>query len=373
MFAGGLFRRKKKMEAVSSPGTDAEMDMGGADIDVDATYTSYQESADAQTDRASYASSSICSLASSATRYRYENGRRYHAWRDGTYYAPNDEGAQSYELIVHHLWLLTLHDKLFLAPITSPKRILDVGTGTGLWAVDIADHFPAAEITATDLSPILYTAAPPNLVFEIDDACSEWTYPPNHFDFIHIRGLTGCVKDWPHMYAQVYAHLAPGAWFEQLEFEIRTNADPASGRHADQIVAAFSDSVIDVGERLTGMTFKIVEQMAALLPQAGFVDVHEERFIWPIGAWPKDPHLKDLGRWGERNWSEGIEGWVMALYTRLLGWTYAEVQAFVKDFRSVIKNRGNHFYHEVRCVYARKPFPGEVVEKSGDDGASAEA
>jgi hypothetical protein len=34
MFAGGLFRRKKKMEAISSPGTDAEMDMGGADIDV---------------------------------------------------------------------------------------------------------------------------------------------------------------------------------------------------------------------------------------------------------------------------------------------------------------------------------------------------
>jgi 16S rRNA G527 N7-methylase RsmG len=35
----------------------------------------------------------------------------------------------------HHLWLLTLDDKLFLAPIQNPKRALDVGTGAGLWAV----------------------------------------------------------------------------------------------------------------------------------------------------------------------------------------------------------------------------------------------
>lgn len=38
------------------------------------------------------------------------------------------------------------------------------------------------------------------------------------------------------------------------------------------------------------------------------------------------------------------------------------MQAFVKDFRAVIKNRKNHFYHEVRCVYARKPFPHEMEE-----------
>lgn len=75
------------------------------------------------------------SLASSVTRYRYENGRRYHAFREGSYYAPNDETYSNYETIVHHLWLLTLDDKLFRAPIKDPEMILDVGTGTGLWAV----------------------------------------------------------------------------------------------------------------------------------------------------------------------------------------------------------------------------------------------
>ncbi|KAF2787447.1 hypothetical protein K505DRAFT_367351, partial [Melanomma pulvis-pyrius CBS 109.77] len=42
-------------------------------------------------------------------------------------------------------------------------------------------------------------------------------------------------------------------------------------------------------------------------------------------------------------------------------WTYAEVQEFVAEFKAVIKNRKNHYYHEVRCVYGRKPEIDEVV------------
>lgn len=34
----------------------------------------------------------------------------------------------------HLLHLLTLNDKLFLAPLKNPKRVIDVGTGIGVWA-----------------------------------------------------------------------------------------------------------------------------------------------------------------------------------------------------------------------------------------------
>jgi hypothetical protein len=35
----------------------------------------------------------------------------------------------------HHMYLLTLDQKLYLAPIQSPQTILDAGTGTGIWAI----------------------------------------------------------------------------------------------------------------------------------------------------------------------------------------------------------------------------------------------
>lgn len=34
----------------------------------------------------------------------------------------------------HHMFILTLNNKLFLAPINNPKRVIDVGTGIGIWA-----------------------------------------------------------------------------------------------------------------------------------------------------------------------------------------------------------------------------------------------
>ena len=49
---------------------------------------------------------------------------------------------------------LTMDGKLFLAPLGSkPGRILDIGTGTGIWAIDVGDDYPSAEIIGTDLSP----------------------------------------------------------------------------------------------------------------------------------------------------------------------------------------------------------------------------
>ena len=54
----------------------------------------------------------------------------------------------------HHVYSLALDGELHLAPIESPKRILDLGTGTGLWVMEMAEKFPKATVTGNDLSPI---------------------------------------------------------------------------------------------------------------------------------------------------------------------------------------------------------------------------
>ena len=44
--------------------------------------------------------------------------------------------------------------KLYFAPVKAPKKVLDIGTGTGIWAMDFGDEFPEAEVIGTDISPI---------------------------------------------------------------------------------------------------------------------------------------------------------------------------------------------------------------------------
>ena len=52
---------------------------------------------------------------------------------------PNDEKEQDRLDLFHHLFLSLLGGRLWTAPLGNPHRVLDVGTGTGIWAIDFAE------------------------------------------------------------------------------------------------------------------------------------------------------------------------------------------------------------------------------------------
>lgn len=102
------------------------------------------------------------------------------------------------------IFLRSMNSQLLLAPLSDQhvQNVLDIGTGTGIRAIDLADQFPNAQVTGTDLSPIQPTLVPPNCHFQVDEAGSDWTFLPDSFDLIHIRVLVGAITSWPRLYAQ---------------------------------------------------------------------------------------------------------------------------------------------------------------------------
>ncbi|KAJ9353619.1 hypothetical protein DTO280E4_7212 [Paecilomyces variotii] len=295
-------------------------------------------------------------LASSPQSYRYENGRRYHAYRDGSYWGPNDEKDVYHQTVTHHLFYRTLDDRMLLAPVTDPRNVLDIGTGVGLWAVNFADAHPEARVTGTDLSPLWENPVQPNLRFQVDDCCSEWTYLEElreRFDVIHMRCLYGSVADWNQLYRRCFEHLIPGGYIEQAEMSIIPHSCNGPLPHAS-IFRQWECFWRKCGV-LTGKSWLISETMKESIEEAGFVDVCERRFKWPIGMWSSDPKLQEIGRWYREFWESGMEGWVMALGTRCLGWTASQARAFVEETRKALSDETNRVYFELVVVYGRRP------------------
>lgn len=49
---------------------------------------------------------------------------------------------------------MTMDNKLHLAPLENPQHVLDIATGTGIWAIQFAQLYPSSTVLGTDLSPI---------------------------------------------------------------------------------------------------------------------------------------------------------------------------------------------------------------------------
>ncbi|KAF4821758.1 Secondary metabolism regulator LAE1 [Colletotrichum tropicale] len=310
---------------------------------------------DTTSDLAVSVASSTTSIASSVLRFRIENGRTYHSYKEGKCSYPNDEKENERLDLQHNLMLLALHENLGLAPPNDQdfrvKRVLDVGTGTGLWAIDFADEHPDAEVGESchedsnahtsyrfsgqiSLQFIQHSNVPPNAKFEIDDVEEPWTYS-QPFDYIHVRGMTSSISDWKKFFGQCFANLEPGGYLELQEGHMRPECDDGTLTR-EHAISRWVD---------------YLEQACAKFNRP-FVDCPS----LTLNPWAKDNHYKLLGEWTEENFMEGIEAWTLAPLTRALEWTREEVLVFLTQVRKELRDRSIHAYLPIFVIHGRKPL-----------------
>lgn len=245
-------------------------------------------------------------------------GHTYHG--TGTILTPNDESERRRLDLQHSIYKMCLDGRLTSAvlPADRPLSILDVGTGTGVWALEMGEQYPLAHVAAVDVSAaLLPTEVPRNVVFEIEDAAEPWGRPRDSLDFVHLRNLVGGgISDWRTLLEQTFQHLRPGG---QVEFaEIRTqwydfddsgdeegSASPSSGnggRPRSPTAAREPGSTCRRFERLfaqiarsQGVDFDPTPKIPALMSEVGFDKVIETSDLVPIRAWGNDEKTRRKG------------------------------------------------------------------------------
>ncbi|KAG8867456.1 hypothetical protein FRB97_003270 [Tulasnella sp. 331] len=155
-------------------------------------------------------------------------GRAINATSDA-YIMPADELEHSRLDLQHECFRRKLGG-LFLKPdavrrALAPNQdvtptILDIGTGSGTWAIDMARHFPHCQVTGLDLVPANLSSSPPsNCRFECDDANLGLKHYANSFNVVHGRLIATGITNYRALVADIANMLRPGGVYLSMEVD----------------------------------------------------------------------------------------------------------------------------------------------------------
>ncbi|KIW13509.1 hypothetical protein PV08_08697 [Exophiala spinifera] len=325
---------------------------------------------------------STSSLRSSIFQYRQEHGRTYssygergkYSWSHGQadadhvtdYVLPNDE---------QELDRLGQYNRLLLSPAELKKKVscsefstlvlgrvagqLNLASPLASARTDTLDNFanalqadehPEAVVTGIDVSPVQPVFVPPNVWFEVSDVEQPWTFSYK-FDLIFSRMMTGAISDWRKFVQQSFELTAPFSSrcleVQDISFHLRSNdGSLPEGSALAQWAGYMLQASIVLGAPLDS-----VESVRDIMIDVGFEDVQQKAYVWPMNSWPKAPHLKRLGTWTFYDFTSSLTGISVALFTRGLGWSATELEAFLVDVRKDMQKTSIHAFWPmyVRC------------------------
>jgi SAM-dependent methyltransferase len=171
----------------------------------------------------------------------------------------------------------------YLAPLSKPASILDVGCGTGRWALDLAAEFPAARVVGVDITPpdedeeTRRGLWPPNFSFALGNILDGLRFPNSGFDFVHQRGMASALPAdrWQDDVDELVRLTASGGWVELME------DDFAHGEPALNAIGGWAHALC----LRRGIDFRLGGEIGTYLQRAGLAQVVFRQIDMPVGSY----------------------------------------------------------------------------------------
>ncbi len=261
-----------------------------------------------------------------------------------------------------------------IPPPSATAKIADIGTGTGIWLLDVAKTLPpTCTLTGFDQTPSAYPPRhtwPANVTFTTHDFLQP--FPASElgtYDVVAVRFVSSATSrsDWARALANLRTLLRPGGWLQWIEscnFALYCSAAGTSRAACREIYdglepfrAAGSGNGNGNGNGKGELVIGLMMREAGgvrreeVFREVGFVEVHEDVFSTDR---LQEPELR-LREKGTRNiivcFLECLKGLVSVQGS---GWTEQRIEKLGEEAMSEIDEGVYHTLDQV-CIVGRKP------------------
>lgn len=166
------------------------------------------------------------------------------------------------------------------------QRVLDVGCGTGGWAMEAARTYPTMSLVGIDISGRMVEYARAQAVeqqiserveFQVMDALGTLEFPAGSFDLVNLRLGVSWVRtwDWPKMLGEFRRVTRPGGVIRITESE---SILPGNSAALTQFYAMFMCALYRSGHLFAQETDGLTAHIAPLLSQHGCKEVQTQTY-----------------------------------------------------------------------------------------------
>ncbi|KAM3087447.1 hypothetical protein ACMFMG_001534 [Clarireedia jacksonii] len=244
--------------------------------------------------------------------------------------------------------------KIFLAPLDPDQKkeyhVLDIGTGTGKWAIEFAMEHPNAKVIGTDLSLMNYESLPDNCEFIVADAEDPWEFS-HKFDFIHLNDLFMCFEDQKEIFRRSFDALAPGGYTQILDPMLPLKSIDNTLENTS--LEKWFKACVKAGE-VAGRPWLNVTYYKEWMEDIGFEEVTEVVYHIPINDWPLGSKEKEVGMMLRQDLSISLSS-LKSILTHSLKWKEADTDELLNGAKYDLRNRNIHAYLPLYIIWGRKP------------------
>ena len=245
-----------------------------------------------------------------------------------------------------------MHSKIVHAPLDKPRKLIDVGCGTGIVCRQLAQQYPAATVLGVDISPVPpHPKTPENVEYILGDiyrlAGNDERLQNEAVDYVYQRLLICGMTDWPGYVQRMARLLCPGGFLEIHDYAELWYEQSAQPDEEDHFISGDWkwQKAMRRGAAQLGLDLDVGLNAARYMKDVGLVDVQTVKYKVPSGTWlaADKPETKKIGQHQDVNMGEIFSNSILPGVTRELDIGEEHMKELKDECRRCLKGEEGKF------------------------------